>query len=203
MGPGRAVHLGFGSRPAVGEGGPSRLVHEIAVTELLADVDPGIVPPVVAADRGLGRIIAEHVEGSTLAVIGDDPVIWTATLSRLAEIQRVLAADLNALRVAGVAAAPLDRLAVSVPALLAADDLLRIGRPGGLSTPKPRCSGVKCRPSWMPVATSLRLASPTAWSMATLRPTRSSWPDGPGIPRLVGPVDHPSVPVRGLAPPIQ
>ena len=113
---------------------PSVFAHEIAVTELLADVDPGIVPPVVAADRGLGRIITEHVEGSTLSVIGDDPVVWTATLSRLAEIQRVLAADLDALRVAGVAAAPLDRLAVSVPALLADDDLLRVGRPGGLSS---------------------------------------------------------------------
>ena len=113
---------------------PPVFAHEIAVTELLADVDPGIVPPVVAADRTLGRIITEHVEGSTLAAIGDDPVIWTATLSRLAEIQRVLAADLDALRVAGVAAAPLDRLAVAVPALLADDDLLRVGRPGGLSS---------------------------------------------------------------------
>jgi hypothetical protein len=113
---------------------PSVFAHEIAVTELLADVDPGVVPPVVAADRTLGRIITEHVEGSTLAAIGDDPVIWTAALSRLAEIQRVLAADLDALQVAGVAAAPLDRLATSVPALLADDDLLLVGRPGGLSS---------------------------------------------------------------------
>jgi hypothetical protein len=113
---------------------PAVFAHEIAVTELLADVDPGVVPPVVAADRTLGRIITEHVEGSTLAAIGDDPVIWTAALSRLAEIQRVLAADLDALQVAGVAAAPLDRLATSVPALLADDDLLLVGRPGGLSS---------------------------------------------------------------------
>jgi len=112
---------------------PAVFSHEIAVTELLADVDPGFVPPVVAADRALGRIITEHVDGSTLSAIGDDPVIWTAALSRLAEIQRVLAADLDALRVAGVAAAPLDRLATSVPALLADDDLLLVGRPGGLS----------------------------------------------------------------------
>ena len=113
---------------------PAVFAHEIAVTELLADVDPGIVPPVVAADRTLGRIVTEHVEGSTLAAIGDDPVTWTAALSRLAEIQRVLAADLDALRVAGVAAAPLDRLAMSVPALLADDDLLLVDRPGGLSS---------------------------------------------------------------------
>ena len=113
---------------------PAVFAHEIAVTELLADVDPGVVPPVVAADRALGRIITEHVEGLTLAAIGDDPIIWTAVLSRLAEIQRVLAADLDALRVAGVAAAPLDRLATSVPAILADDDLLLVGRPGGLSS---------------------------------------------------------------------
>jgi hypothetical protein len=112
---------------------PAVFAHEIAVTELLADVDPGVVPPVVAADRTLGRIITEHVEGSTLAAIGADSVIWTAALSRLAEIQRVLAADLEALLVAGVAAAPLDRLALSVPALLVDDDLLLVGRPGGLS----------------------------------------------------------------------
>ena len=112
---------------------PAVFAHEIAVTELLADVDPGIVPPVVAADRTLGRIVTEHVEGPTLAAIGDDPVTWTAALSRLAEIQRVLAADLDALRVAGVAAAPLDRLALLVPALLADDDLLLVDRTGGLS----------------------------------------------------------------------
>jgi hypothetical protein len=113
---------------------PTVFAHEVAVTELLADIDPGVVPPVVAADRALGRIITEHVEGSTLAAIGDDPVIWTAALSRLAELQRVLAADVDALRVAGVAAAPLDRLATSVPALLADDDLLLVGRRGGLSS---------------------------------------------------------------------
>ena len=113
---------------------PAVFAHEIAVTELLADIDPGVVPPVVAADRVLGRIITEHVEGSTLSMIGDDPAIWTAALSRLAEIQRVLAADLDALRVAGVAAAPLDRLATSLPALLADDDLLQVDRPGGLSS---------------------------------------------------------------------
>ncbi len=112
---------------------PGVFAHEIAVTELLADVDPGFVPPVVAADRDLGRIITEHVEGPTLTAIGDDPVIWMAALSRLAEVQRVLAADLGALRVAGVAAAPLDRLATSLPALLNDDDLLLVGRPGGLS----------------------------------------------------------------------
>ena len=94
---------------------PGVFAHEIAVTELLADVDPGFVPPVVAADRDLGRIITEHVEGPTLTAIGDDPVIWMAALSRLAEVQRVLAADLGALRVAGVAAAPLDRLADVAP----------------------------------------------------------------------------------------
>jgi hypothetical protein len=112
---------------------PDAFSHEVAVTELLADIDPGFVPPVVAADRTLGRIITEHVEGPTLAAIGDDPAIWTAAMSRLAEVQRVLAADPAALRVAGVAAAPLGQLAASLPAILADDELLLVGRPGGLS----------------------------------------------------------------------
>jgi len=112
---------------------PDVFSHEVAVTELLADIDPGIVPPVVAADRALGRIITEHVEGPTLAAIDDEPAVWAAALSRLAEIQRVLAAEPLALSVAGVAAAPLGHLARSLPALLADDDLLRVDRPGGLS----------------------------------------------------------------------
>jgi hypothetical protein len=112
---------------------PDVFSHEVAVTELLADIDPGIVPPVVGADRALGRIITEHVEGPTLAAVRAEPAVWAAALSRLAEIQRVLAADPLALQVAGVAAAPLDRLAERLPALLADDDLLRAGRPDGLS----------------------------------------------------------------------
>ena len=45
---------------------PDVFSHEVTVTELLADIDPGIVPPVVASDRALGRIITEHVEGPSL-----------------------------------------------------------------------------------------------------------------------------------------
>ena len=86
---------------------PNAFSHEISVTELLADIDPGIVPPVVAADRTLGRIVTEHVDGRTLAEIGDDPEVWAAAMSRLAEIQRVLAADPVALELAGVAPTPL------------------------------------------------------------------------------------------------
>ena len=111
---------------------PDLFSHEVAVTELLADVDPGIVPPVVAADRALGRIITEHDEGPALGTIDDAPT-WEAALSRLAEIQRVLAADPLALRVAGVAASPLDELAASLPELLADDRALLVGAPGGLS----------------------------------------------------------------------
>jgi hypothetical protein len=111
---------------------PGALAQEVAVTMLLADIDPGIVPPVVAADPALGRIITEHVDGPVLASI-DDPVAWTATLSRLAEIQRVLASDDRALTAAGVVAAPLTDLADAIPALLGDDDLLGVGRPRGLS----------------------------------------------------------------------
>jgi hypothetical protein len=111
---------------------PPVFAHEIALTELLADIDPGIVPPVVAADRSLGRIITEHVEGPLLSGL-DDPAVWTATLSRLAEIQRVLASEPAALREAGAVAAPLARLAEDVPNLLADDDLLLVDRPDGLT----------------------------------------------------------------------
>jgi hypothetical protein len=113
---------------------PEIFAHEVAVTELLFDIDPGVVPPVVAADRGLGRIITEHVDGPSLASLGDDATVWAATLSRLSELQRVLAADPGALAVAGVAAAPLERLAEDAPDLLTDDALLQVGRAGGLTT---------------------------------------------------------------------
>ena len=151
---------------------PDLFSHEVAVTELLADVDPGIVPPVVAADRALGRIITEHVDGPALDTIDDAPT-WRAALSRLAEIQRVLAADPLALRVAGVAASPLDELAASLPELLADDRALLVGAPGGLSAdgggdhPGGGC------PSWSTRAMpSPRSASRTASTTATWRPTR-------------------------------
>ncbi len=112
---------------------PDVFSHEVAVTELLADIDPGVVPPVVAADRALGRIITEHVEGPALSSIRDDPAVWAAAMSRLAEIQRVLAAEPAALAVAGVGLAPLRRLAAALPAVLGDDGLLLVDRPGGLT----------------------------------------------------------------------
>ena len=112
---------------------PPVFAHEIALTELLEDIDPGIVPSVVAADRALGRIITEHVEGPVLSDAVGDPVVWAAALSRLAEIQRVLAGDLAALAEAGAVAVPLADLAADVPGLLADDDLLLVDRPGGLT----------------------------------------------------------------------
>jgi hypothetical protein len=54
-------------------------------------------------------------------------------LSRLAELQRVLAYEPTALASAGVAAAPVADLADAVPQLLADDALLHLDRPGGLS----------------------------------------------------------------------
>ncbi|MFL5673671.1 MAG: hypothetical protein ACJ779_01570 [Chloroflexota bacterium] len=112
---------------------PGVFAHEVAVTVLLADIDPGCVPPVVAADEDLGRIITEHVEGPTLASEHDRPDAWAATLIRLAELQRVLAAEPVALAIAGVAMAPIESLAEAVPRLLADDGLLATGRPGGLT----------------------------------------------------------------------
>ena len=112
---------------------PEVFAHEVAVTSLLADIDPGIVPPVVAADIPHGRFITVHVDGPALADVRDEPEAWLATLSRLAELQRVLAAEPMELAIAGVAAAPLAGLADAVPRLLADDALLLVGRPGGLT----------------------------------------------------------------------
>ena len=112
---------------------PSVLAHEIALTELLEDIDPGIVPPVVAADRALGRIITEHVEGPALSALAGEPAVWAATMSRLAEIQRVLASEPGELMDAGTVAAPIARLETSLPTLLGDDELLMVERPGGLT----------------------------------------------------------------------
>ena len=112
---------------------PPVFAHEVALTELLADIDPGIVPPVVAADRELGRIITEHVDGPALSALDGEPVVWAATMSRLAEIQRVLASEPGEMVAAGTVAAPMDRLATALPTLLADDDLLMVDRPGGLT----------------------------------------------------------------------
>jgi len=111
---------------------PLRFAHEISVTGLLADLDPGLVPPILAADPGAGRLLLAHVEGPLLSAVTDE-VVWTATLARLAETQRVLSVERDRLSVAGVAAAPLSTLAAEVPALLADDELSRVGQPGGLS----------------------------------------------------------------------
>src|SRR6476661_327164 len=60
---------------------PEVFAHEIAVTTLLADIDPGCVPPVAAADVALGRIVTEHVAGPLLTSLPDRPDAWAATLS--------------------------------------------------------------------------------------------------------------------------
>ncbi len=112
---------------------PPVFAHEVALTELLADIDPGIVPPVVAADRALGRIITEHVDGPALSALDGEPVVWAATMSRLAEIQRVLASEPGEMVAAGTVAAPMDRLATLLPTLLADDDLMMVDQPGGLT----------------------------------------------------------------------
>jgi hypothetical protein len=111
---------------------PAVFAHEVAVTGLLADVDPGCVPPLVAVDTTEGRLLMEHVAGPLLAELPVDDRAWPAAMARLAETQRVLAADLDTLRVAGVPAAATGSLADDLERLLADDVLLGTGRPGGL-----------------------------------------------------------------------
>jgi hypothetical protein len=111
---------------------PAAFAHEVAVTGLLADVDPGLVPPLIAADVDAGRLLMAHVDGPSLADV-QDRTAWSATLARLAETQRVLAAERDRLAVAGVAAAPVETLAEAVPVLLADRALMRVGEEGGLT----------------------------------------------------------------------
>lgn len=96
---------------------PAVFAHEVAVTALLADLDPGAVAPLVAGDVATGRLLMEHVEGPILADV-DDGAAWTATMARLAELQRVLAVDLLALEVAGVPHATEAELMMRLPALV-------------------------------------------------------------------------------------
>jgi hypothetical protein len=112
---------------------PSVFAHEIAVTRLLSDIDPGFAPPVIAADPGRGRMLLEHIDGDALTDLRDRSDAWMATLSRLGESQRVIAADLAAVRTAGVPAADLTRLADLVPDLLADRASMLVDGPGGLS----------------------------------------------------------------------
>jgi hypothetical protein len=111
---------------------PAGFAHEIAVTGLLADLDPGLVPPLIAADPASGRLLMSHVAGPLLCDVSE-PAAWTATLARLGETQRVLATERGRLAVAGVAAEPLTTLADEIPALLADEELLRVGLDGGIS----------------------------------------------------------------------
>jgi hypothetical protein len=97
---------------------PAVFAHEVAVTSLLFDIDPGIVPPIVAADVMTGRMLMEHVDGPSLDAERSAVEPWTAAIARLAETQRVLAADLRALEVAGVPRASLGHLASRLPAML-------------------------------------------------------------------------------------
>jgi hypothetical protein len=112
---------------------PEVFAHEVRVAALLADVDPGLVPPLLAADVTVGRMLMEHVEGAGLFALRSEPAAWTATLERLAESQRVLAEDARVLSLAGVPTASLGDLATAIPRLLADDDLLLVGRTGGLT----------------------------------------------------------------------
>ena len=112
---------------------PAVFAHEIAVTGLLTDVDPGSVAPTFAVDVPGARMITSHVDGPSLADVTDGPGAWTATLARLGELQRVLAADRTALETAGVTAAPVGALAGSVAGLLGDERLTRPGEPDGLT----------------------------------------------------------------------
>jgi hypothetical protein len=113
---------------------PAVFAHEIAVTGLLTDVDPGSVAPTFAVDVPGARMITSHVAGPSLSGVVDAPDAWTATLARLAELQRVLASDRSELETAVVSSAPIGALAASVQGLLADERLTRPGERYGLTS---------------------------------------------------------------------
>jgi hypothetical protein len=113
---------------------PEVFAHEVALAVLLTDVDPGSVAPPLAADVAAGRMITGHVEGPLLVDVRDEPAAWTATLARLAELQRVVATDTTALEMAGVARSSVAELAEAIDRLLGDDRVLRVGREDGLTS---------------------------------------------------------------------
>jgi Phosphotransferase enzyme family len=121
---------------------PPVFAHEVAVTALLTDVDPGSVAPAFATDVEGGCMITVHVDGPSLEAVVE-PGAWTATLARLAELQRVLAADPVALEVAGVASAPVDELAGSIERLIGDERLTRVGKPDGLNRDEVQALGAR------------------------------------------------------------
>jgi hypothetical protein len=111
---------------------PAVFAHEVALTGLLADIDPGVVPPLVAVDPAAGRLLLEHVDGPLLTDDRTMSPAWTATMARVAEIQRVLGAELGPVAVAGVPTLGVASLADEVPRLVSDAGLARVGAPGGL-----------------------------------------------------------------------
>ncbi len=90
------------------------LAHEAALSELLAGLDPDLVPPLLARDPETGWMLMADA-GSTLRLVGDESAWlagWRDILPRYAELQvtatddvdRVLAMGVPDLRLAGLPA---------------------------------------------------------------------------------------------------
>ena len=177
---------------------PPVFAHEVALTELLADIDPGIVPPVVAADRALGRIITEHV-GRPAALgarrrpadLGRDDV--AAGRDPACARQRT-----DGAAGAGAVAAPMARLAEALPTLLGDDDLLLVIGPDGLTGRE--AAALRRRIPALVDACRRARGQRHPGQPRPRRPGRGRGHhrrDGSGLPRLVRRVDHASVPVGG------
>ena len=114
LGPQRPAAGRDRSRSGLGQGSPDIVRPRDRRHRTARRSRPGPGP---SADRGRpasGRLLMVHVEGPLLADVAD-PAAWMATLARLGETQRVLAAERDRLPVAGVASAPLAALADDDP----------------------------------------------------------------------------------------
>ena len=127
-----------------------------------------------------------------------DPAAWTATLARLAETQRVLAAERGRLVVAGVVSAPLDTLASEIPGLLEDRELLRVGEAGGMT--ETDWSALRGHATELQEACRRPRGERRARQPGPRRPVGRPGHrrrDGPGHPRLVRRHHHPPVPGPG------
>ena len=205
LGPGRAADLRFGSRPAVGEGGPGRLRARDRGDRAARRRRSGH-----RAAGGRRRSCGSGGSSPSTSTARRWPRSVTTRSSgrrRCPGWPRSSACSRRTSTRSGSPAWPPRRWIGSPPRSRRSSPTTTCcasaGR-AGCRAPKPRRSGVECRPSsdaCRDLAASGVPGQPGAWRPCRRRGHPGT--DGPGLPRLVGRVDHPSVPVRGLAPPIQ
>ena len=180
---------------------PRAFAHEVAVTGLLADLDPGIVPPLLAADAATGRVLMEDIPGPGLDGVPTEDPAWPATMEPAGRDPTGPRGRHAAVRMAGVPLGSLDDLADAHPgaarrrrrAAGGSARRLDAARPLLCARPKPSSSMPVARSRLDPLGPSLDHGdlTPDQVIMGAM---------GPGLPRLVRRDADASVPGRGVLP---